>query len=264
MDTKRATDITVVSYVFVLLFLTLSGTLDGALSEIAYIAAFLLPTLFGLLAARRLGVSPAPLKIKRAALPIVVHSVFPTVTLIMLISLLTSYILSLTGAKNDVTVYETLGENILRHALLPAILEEAAFRYLPLSVFGKGGRECVIVSSLSFAVIHTSLFQIPYAFIAGVIFICLDIIAESPLPSLILHTVNNLVSVIIIYYEAALPVAIAVGVLTALSAVFIFKNKKAYIEGAKSIFAQKSKLKLSYSLLVIVIPTMTVAILNLL
>ena len=140
MDTKRATDITVVSYVFVLLFLTLSGTLDGAFSEIAYIAAFLLPPLFGLLAARRLGVSPTPLKMKRAALPIVVHSVFPTVTLLMLISVLTSYILSLTGAKNEVTVYETLGENILRHALLPAILEEAAFRYLPLSVFGKGGR----------------------------------------------------------------------------------------------------------------------------
>ena len=184
--------------------------------------------------------------------------------LILIISILTSDLLKFTASVPQITVYNTFIENAVRHALIPAILEESVFRYLPMSLFSKESkRECILVSSVSFALIHCSLFQIPYALIAGLIFITINIITESPLPSFFLHIINNLVSVISIFYKTDIPVIISLTVLTAISIAFIFKNRAEYIKRTKVIFATKSKLKLSCSVLVILIPTLAVAILNL-
>ena len=143
-------------------------------------------------------------------------------------------------------------------------IEEAAFRYLPFMLFGENKRECIIVSTLSFAFIHCSLFQIPYALAAGFIFMLVNLMTDSPIPSFVIHLVNNTVSVISIFYKTDLPIIITLGILTLICAVFIFKERKSYIERIKAIFVAKSKLKLSYSLLIIIIPTAFVAILNLL
>ena len=265
MDAKRATDITVLSHVLVLFGLSLSGSLVGIWSDIAYLAAFILPTVFALLLGRRAGAQTARLAMSSADTALMLPVIFPTVLITLGISALTSFALKFTGAAPEVTVYETLTENLIRHALLPAILEEAAFRYLPMSLFGKSARaECIFVSTVSFALIHCSLFQIPYALFAGFAFILLNLIADSPLPSLILHAVNNTVSVLSIFYKTELPIIIAVAALSLISAVFIFISRKAYVEKIKAIFGKKRKLLLSYSMLIIVIPTLLVAILNLL
>ena len=55
----------------------------------------------------------------------------------------------------------------------------------------------------------------------------------------------------------------AVAALALLSAVFIFINRKAYAERIKAVFGIKRKLLLSYSILIIVIPTLFVSIVNL-
>lgn len=264
MDTKRATDITVLCHALVLIGLSVSGSLSGIASDICYIIAFLLPTVLGLLSARCCGIKPYTVSINKQDLGILSFIIFPSVLLILVVSVITSELLKFTGAVSHVTVYDTFIENALRHAFIPAVLEEAAFRYLPMTLFSKNRKlECVLVSSISFALIHCSLFQIPYALIAGLIFITINLITDSPLPSLFLHIINNLVSVISIFYKADVSVIIALTVLSAISAVFIFKNKHDYIEHIKRVFAHNSKLKLSYSLLIILIPTITIALINL-
>lgn len=264
MDTKRATDITVLCHALVLIGLSVSGSLSGIASDICYITAFLLPTALGILFARAYGIPHCPISIGKKDLGLASFIIFPSVLLILGISLITSELLKFTGAVFEVTVYDTFIENALRHAILPAVLEEAVFRYLPMTLFSKNRkRECILISSISFALIHCSLFQIPYAFIAGLIFITINLITDSPLPSLFLHIINNLVSVISIFYKTDVPIIIALTLLSAISAVFIFKNKHNYTERIKAVFASDSKLKLSYSLLIIVIPTIAIALINL-
>ena len=136
MDIRRATDITVLAHVLVLLGLAISGSISGIWTEIIYIAAFLLPTALGIFVGVRCGARPMTVSIKKDALPLALFAVFPTVLLILGISVLTTLFLESIGAESTVTVYETLGENIVRHAILPAILEEAVFRYLPMSLYG--------------------------------------------------------------------------------------------------------------------------------
>ena len=61
-------------------------------------------------------------------------------------------------------------------------------------------RHTVIYSSLFFALIHCSFSQMPYAFIAGVIFMLVDVAFDSVWPSIILHFVNNSLSIVWMKY----------------------------------------------------------------
>ena len=265
MNSKGATDVSVFAYALILVGLTLSGSLSGVLSDIAYPLAFILPSVLPLVVGKRAGASLPKLKIKREKLPIFLLSVFPSVVAILAVSLLTSFVLGLFGRVSEVTVYETLCENMLRHAIFPAFLEETAFRLMPMSLFGKSGRrECIIVSSVCFAAVHASLFQIPYAFVAGVIFITLNYACESALPSFVIHVINNGMSVISLYYELDISVIIAVSLLAILSLILIYRKKIPCLELLRDVFCEKCKLKLSFSLLIIVIPTLIVAIISLL
>ena len=247
-----------------LLGLGISGSTLGALSDILYAAAFVLPTALGLYLGKRHGAHLKTPRISRKDMALFLPVIFPAMLIIIAISELTSLLLTAVGFENAVTVYPTLLENIVRHALIPAVFEEALFRYLPVSLYGgENTRGCVLVSSLTFAFIHCNLFQIPYAFVAGVIFVSLNIMFDSPLPSWILHAVNNTVSVISLYYRTEGWVLISVSVLALLSSVILVMKRKYYIDETKDVFLTKSKLELSNSLLLIVIPTLIVAILNL-
>ena len=147
---------------------------------------------------------------------------------------------------------------------MPALLEEGAFRCLPMALFGKEQRcTAIFVSSLSFALIHCNLLQIPYAFAAGVIFMTVNLIFDSVLPSLLLHTANNLISVIILYFGAPVATVLACGAISAVSLVFVFLMRKDYAIEVKSLFVRKGKIELSYSLLLLVVPTFIMAIINL-
>ena len=91
-----------------------------------------------------------------------------------------------------------------------------------------------------------------------------NLMTGSPLPSFILHTVNNLVSVISLYFGGDAVILSVLALLAAVSIVFVVIYKASYKEKVTSVFVDKSKYKLSYSLTLLVIPTLIMAILNLL
>lgn len=265
MTFKAATDITVLCHLLLLIGLGISGSFSGMTSDILYLCAFILPTVLGLYLAKKGGCQFPKLRLGRGEIKLLLPIVFPTVLLIMGISSFFSFILTQAGAENSVTVYPTLFENLVRHVFMPAILEEAIFRYLPFTLFGGENRRAfILISSLSFALVHCNLFQIPYAFIAGAIFAMANIMFDSPMPSLLLHTVNNLVSVLSLYYGKDLIVILICAALSAVSFAFIIAKRGSYKAKIKHIFEDKSKYKLSYSLLLIIIPTVVMSILNIL
>lgn len=262
---KKRIDFLVLLSIFILVGLSFLGMLPSPAYEIVYILIFALPAVAAFVYSKLSGEGCAlPLKLKREDFGELLPLVFPSVMLIMLLSVLTTFILGLFGKENSVVIYDTLTENLVRHAVLPAILEEIAFRYVPLVLLTRiSRRTCVFVSALIFAMIHANLFQIPYAFLAGVIFISIDIIYDSILPSLILHLINNTLSVISIYYNVTYPIVVPVIVIGILSIIVIYKKRENYLDRVREVFSDKCQEKLSYSLLFVVIPTLLLAILNL-
>lgn len=84
---------------------------------------------------------------------------------------------------------------LLTISLLPAFIEEFAFRGIMLGSMRKFGDQFAILSSaLLFSVIHGNFVQIPFAFICGLIFGYLTVKTNSIIPAMIVHFLNNLMS----------------------------------------------------------------------
>ena len=199
---ERKISILSLSYLAFLALLLASGTLSGALGYAVYFLAFLIPFAIGIIhvkkdkeaAASHLGFG------KRALCHTLVLSA-PSVTLIMAISVVTSMIVfAVTGKTNEVDVGSSLVLALISHALVPAVMEEVLFRYLPMRLLSAHSkRVSVLVSAFFFALIHHSVFSFFYAFVAGVIFMSVDLALDSIWPSVIIHFVNNAVSVLLMF-----------------------------------------------------------------
>lgn len=250
--------------------LAISGMLEGVISEIIYYLAFLVPICLSLLLLRREGreETRSLFRITGKNLALSSLTFMPAVLIILLISYLTSLLLGIFGASAPTVEDAPILEMLLIHALLPALLEEMLFRFVPLRLLkGYSTRTVVVISALFFASVHCSLFQIPYAFAAGLLFVSLDIIFDSVYPSLILHFLNNALSVISIKYcdtptasTIYLTVLISLGVL---SAVLVYRLRKEY--QARFYKLQKDGERADIRIcLPLVLPTFAVAILNLL
>lgn len=239
-----------ICYTLFLILLFLSGSISGFFSEVLYFLAFLAPLAVGLLLTKEEHEGEKYLSLSKKDIKFTLPLVFPTVTVIMLISLLTSFIINkLTGAENSVDVGNSLIPALISQALLPAILEEALFRYLPLRLLGGHSRRgTVLLSAAFFALVHHNLFTIPYAFIAGVIFMAVDIACDSVIPSFILHFINNAISVGFLVYQEnsafAPAIMVILGVLSVLSAVFIFIDRRKYKEKLSYAFMNGEKFTL--------------------
>ena len=193
----------------------------------------------------------------------------PVILTIMLVSFLTALLLSLLGLSNPPIEQSSLVKMLLMHALVPAILEELLFRYVPMKlILPYSKRACIVISSVYFALIHCNLFSIPYALVAGVIFISLDIAFDSVLPSLILHFLNNAMSVVMIKYcNSTTSYLIYVGICVAFLAVsvpFILKFKAVYKEKFNELKNGNKNIDSGYYPLLLIIPTVLVALMNLL
>ena len=251
----------------------------GWAGELVYVSAFALPALFGMYLSRRLhtqreeeaGVS-LPVKwylgLSAESLGLLLPLAIPVILCVMLVSILTTLLLSLFRVGTSAIEITSLPVMILRHALVPALLEEMLFRYVPLKlILPYSRRACIVISSLYFALIHCNLLSIPYALVAGVLFISLDIAFDSVLPSLILHFLNNTLSVIMMKYcNGATSYAIYFGVLALLllaSIPFVYRSRAKYREILKSILANEVKGEIGYYSLLLIIPTMLAAIMNL-
>ena len=179
--------------------LYVSGFFGTVVGRVIYYLAFFLPVLLALVIVKRLGIafSPPRLKINGEAVLMTLPVAAPTFALIFLISWVTSLVLSFLGDGSTPDVSGNIILVIFTHAALTAVCEEALFRYIPLALLAPySKRAAVILSSLFFALAHCNLFQIPYAFAAGIIFAAVDVAYNSIIPSLLLHFGNNLISVI--------------------------------------------------------------------
>lgn len=82
-------------------------------------------------------------------------------------------------------------------SLVPAIMEEFAMRGIVLGSLRKYGTAfAIIVSSMLFGLLHGNLVQIPFAFALGCVLAYVDVVADSIIPSVIIHFVNNLLSAV--------------------------------------------------------------------
>lgn len=214
-----------------LLLLLLSGTFGGAFGEVLYYLAFLLPYLLTLALARgdRAAYKAPKIATSFKNLRYVIPIIIPTTQIIFIASFVSSLIFESQGAD----VSGNLGLVIITHVLITAILEEAFFRYLPLALLSPHSKKAAIfISAFFFAFLHLNFHQFVYAFVAGVIFATLDVVFDSIMPSVIIHFVNNLLSVLLLRYsENRLFFALYISVLSVLtltSLVFIYARRRVY------------------------------------
>ena len=154
-------------------------------------------------------------------------------------------------------------------ALAPAIFEEMLFRYLPLRALGSHSLKLAIIySSALFALSHCNLFQIPYALVAGVLFASLDLAAGSIAPSVIIHFVNNLFSILMVRADdtgsVSLILFISIAVLSAVSIVFALLRRRELKNDFAPILEDKSKVIFTYPLEIYAVMTVFIATTSLL
>lgn len=260
-----------ICYVIFLVLLLASGFLTGVLSEAVYLLSFILPIALVLFLSRNEKTERGRyLSISREGIKQTLPLVFPTVSVVIITSFLTSLLIFfISGKTNNVNIGTSFIGAIISHAVLPAILEEALFRYLPLRLLAPySKRGAVLVSAFFFALIHRNFFTIPYAFIAGVIFMTIDLAADSVIPSVIIHFINNALSVGMIIYgdnPAFAPVIYSIlGVLTIVSVFFIILKRIEYKDMLSSAFEKGEGVKITSEMLIFAAMTLTLALLNIL
>ena len=153
-----------------LLLIMISGMFSGTLKFAFYLLAYLAPIAIGMLLIRKKRPAQEPLIAGSARGTLSSVIIFAPVLLVIIgISSLTTLLLSLLGKSNITDVSGNIFYELFRHALLPAILEEMLFRYIPLRLLlPYSRRSALLVSAIMFSLIHLNLFQIPYALFAGV------------------------------------------------------------------------------------------------
>lgn len=91
--------------------------------------------------------------------------------------------------------------NVLTIGIAPAILEELLFRGVVLQGLRPAGdRAALIFSALMFGLMHGTLYQIPFAFILGLVFGYIVLKTGNILWSMGLHAINNVLSVLMEYW----------------------------------------------------------------
>ena len=124
-------------------------------------------------------------------------------------SLMSNYVVSLVngvfglfGVENTGGSFEVGDQpNILLYilvvAILPAFAEEFAFRGIVMGVLRPYSEGlAIIISSAAFALMHGNFVQLPFTFCCGLVFAFIDIKTNSLLPSIIVHFLNNGLSVL--------------------------------------------------------------------
>ena len=249
---KKNTDILSLFYILFLMFIFLSSATGGIIAYVSYILAYFLPLVLFLVFLRDKESAPERLLVlKKKDIGFVLPIFAPTVLLVIGVSVATSYIVtSITGQTNSVDLGDSLLMAIVSHALIPALFEEILFRFLPISLLGQYSRSgLVLISAVFFALIHHSLFSIPYAFVAGVIFMTVALITDSVIPTVLLHFINNTMSVLFIFYgDNSIFVSILIGLLLLLSILsvsIIFLRRKEYLNRLSRTFSGEFKVSLS-------------------
>ena len=266
---KQKLNILTLCYLLFLILLFLSGMTAGILSDVIYFLAFVLPFVFVIYRTKgEKGEKALTVSMTKDDVCFTIPLVAPTVSAIIIVSALTSLLIfATTGKTNEVDVGDNLFFALISHALLPAFLEEMLFRYLPLRLLANHSkRATVLASAFFFALIHHNLFSIPYAFLAGVIFMAVDLAVGSVIPSFIIHFVNNALSVGLLVCADnpafAPAIYIILGVLTAVSLCVVFVKRKVYLKRFASVFQKGEEVKITVEMLIFAGLTLSIALLS--
>lgn len=145
---------------------------------------------------------------------------------------------------------------IVSISVVPTLIEEFAFRGIILGSLRKyGDGFAIIVSSALFGLFHANFYQIPFAFITGLIMGFLTVRLNSILPAMIIHFINNFSSTIAdvieynfgsfysdLYTTIMFLVFILIGILCLL---YILRKDKSFfsITRSTSVLTLKKKIK---------------------
>ena len=96
----------------------------------------------------------------------------------------------------------SLGLNLLVFAVLPALLEEMAFRgYVLRTLRPYGDRTAILVSSLLFSLMHGNVLQVPFAFIVGLVLGYVAVQTDNIWLAVVIHFGNNAMSTVLQYLQ---------------------------------------------------------------
>lgn len=246
---KRAVNLSVFGALFFMLLLMLLPHFapnDGALYLLLYSLSFVIPAASVLFISAKLGNSSVKLAVfpnregARLSLPLML----PSVGVVIGLAALTSYLLSCAGVVNNSTVSGSLTYAFASYAIIPAIGEELIFRFIPLKLIAPHSKKAaLLVSAMLFSAVHANLFQIPYAFFAGLAFAFIDIISDSIAPSVLVHLLNNMLSLVLNLFAFSFVLNLILSVLAALLALSVFAivlHRREYAERLRAILSEKA------------------------
>ena len=227
-----------------LLLLLLSGSLDNKIiSNVIYYFAFIIPIAIGIFSIKKTNNSGEEkgigFTVTKEDIGFSLPLFAPAVILVLGISLLFTFIMGKLGLSSSASYDEPFLLSVVLHAVLPAVLEELLFRYVPLKLLSQHGcGYALILSSVMFAFAHASVFQILHPLVAGIIFGFITLSTKSILPAMLLHLLNNTLSLILMKTSGALrysaiAVLLIIGII---SVAVIIKNKERYRTAISSVF----------------------------
>ncbi len=92
---------------------------------------------------------------------------------------------------------------VITLAVIPAVVEEFCIRGVVLQPLRRyGDKFAILMSALIFSILHGNMVQIPYTLVAGIYFGYLCVATGSLWPSMVLHFINNMFSVIQVIVES--------------------------------------------------------------
>ena len=267
---KKEVKFLTASSLFVLLFLMVSGAFDGIMHILVYILGFVAPVFaclymyYGKEHGDKIFTAEY-LKISRGGVVMTLALMPCAVLLTLLSSLSVTEFFALFGLESNVVIKEPPLLALLLHAALPAVLEEAAFRYLPLRIMGgRAPRATVLVSATLFALLHHSFYSIPYAFVAGVVLMCVALITGSVVSSAVIHFANNALALLTMgalgVSAEPLTVIIVLAVLTLLSLALIIPRGRSILSALCESFSVKEGGGSPAVLLYLAVPSLIIAI----
>lgn len=125
---------------------------------------------------------------------------------------------------------------VITLAVIPAVVEEFCIRGVVLQPLRRyGDKFAILMSALIFSILHGNMVQIPYTLVAGIYFGYLCVATGSLWPSIVLHFINNMFSVVQVIVDSnfgenwgAAAVLIMLGLLVAVGIAggIIFFNMK--------------------------------------
>ena len=266
---KKISNLTI-SYLLFLLLLSFSATSPELWKTVLQILGYIAPIILALLTSRERIGDLRYLSLTKQGLIDAIPLIAPTLSVIMTVSYLTSLLVILiSGRGGGVDLGDNYFVAIIIHALIPAVFEEILFRYLPMRLLSSYSRRVtVLVSALFFALVHHDFFSIPYAFIAGIVFMTLDLASDSILPSVLIHFINNALSVSLVMFKdnplVAPAILWALGIMTVVSFIFIIVKRHRYKQILLFAFSGGEKLTFNFEMLVFSVITLFMAVLQLL